>query len=46
MSLASDRPAGSSALPRRSPSFVVLICFAAIVFDGYDTRARRVIRTS
>lgn len=32
MSLASDRPAP----PRRSPSFVVLICFVSIVFDGYD----------
>jgi MFS transporter, AAHS family, benzoate transport protein len=36
MPLASDRPAGSSALPRRSPTFVVLICFVSIVFDGYD----------
>jgi AAHS family benzoate transporter-like MFS transporter len=32
MSLASDR----TAPPRRSPLFVVLICFVAIVFDGYD----------
>ncbi|RHW28415.1 MFS transporter [Nocardioides immobilis] len=31
-------PANSLApeLPRRSPSFVVLICFVTIVFDGYD----------
>lgn len=32
MSLASS----ASALPRRSPTFVVLICFVSIVFDGYD----------
>jgi len=32
MPLASDKPAP----PRRSPSFVVLICFVSIVFDGYD----------
>jgi AAHS family benzoate transporter-like MFS transporter len=32
MPLASDRPAP----PRRSPAFVVLICFVSIVFDGYD----------
>src|SRR5919108_200014 len=32
MSLASEK----SAPPRRSPSFVVLICFVSIVFDGYD----------
>jgi AAHS family benzoate transporter-like MFS transporter len=32
MSLASDRPVP----PRRSSSFVVLICFVSIVFDGYD----------
>jgi AAHS family benzoate transporter-like MFS transporter len=32
MSLASDSPPQ----PRRSPSFVVLICFVSIVFDGYD----------
>jgi AAHS family benzoate transporter-like MFS transporter len=36
MPLASDRPAERSALPRRSPAFVVLICFVSIVFDGYD----------
>jgi MFS transporter, AAHS family, benzoate transport protein len=37
MSLAPDRlTSGKSALPRRSPSFVVLICFVTIVFDGYD----------
>jgi len=36
MSLASDRPAERSALPRRSPSFVVLTCFVSIVLDGYD----------
>lgn len=32
MSPASDRPAP----PRRRASFVVLICFVSIVFDGYD----------
>ena len=36
MPLASDRPADSSARPRRSPTFVVLICLVSIVFDGYD----------